>query len=154
MEIIHSKNSTNGSQIDLFESLKGRYQLTSFQMTNNLGNVFTHNNKIYLTVNSIDYEIEIPLGYYTFSQLPNAIQTAIQTATGESISVTGDSNSRKLTFSNDTPFKFNFSTFSNNSASKILGITGNTALATSQISNISCDLKPIKSFFCHIQEDK
>lgn len=153
MEIIHSKNSTNDSIFTLFESLNGWYQLETFQMTNHLGNVFTHNHKIYLNVNDEDYEIDIPIGHYTFSQLPNTLQNIINTATGESFSVTGDSNTRKLTFSNTTPFKFNFSTFSNKSAKNILGITGDTALATSHTSNISCDLNSIKSFFCHVREE-
>lgn len=152
MEIIHSKNSTN-SIFDLFESLNGSYQLKTFQMTNHLGNVFSHNNKIYLNVNDENYEIDIPIGHYTFSQLPNALKNAINTATGETFTITGNSNTRKLTFSNTTPFKFNFLTFTNKSAKNILGITGNTALATSHTSNISCDLNSIKSFFCNVREE-
>ena len=153
MEIIHSKNSTNDNIFNLFESLNGTYQLQTFQMTNHLGNIFLYNQKVYLNVNDEDYKINIPIGHYTFSQLPNAVQNAINTATGESFSVSGNSNTRKLTFSNATPFKFNFLTFTNKSAKNILGITGDTALSTTHTSNIPCDLNSIKSFFCHVNEE-
>ena len=101
----------------------------------------------------VHHEINMTEGHFTFSQLPSMIQTAINNETGESFTVTGNSHTRKLTFTNSNAFQFTFGTNIYNSGQKIIGISGNTTSNTTYTSDICCDLNTIKSFFCEIRED-
>ena len=153
MEIIRSNNTTNNSDYDLFDTLSGKYVLETFLSTNNIYNIQSWNKKIYIYVSGDDYTVDMTEGYFTFSQLPSMVQTVINNTTGESFTVTGNSNSRKLTFNNSNAFYFTFGTNTTNTGKDIVGISGNTTSNTSYTSDISCDLNPIKSFFCEIRED-
>ena len=81
------------------------------------------------------------------------IQTVLNNVTGESFSVTGNSTTKKLTFTNAAAFYFTFGTNTTNTAKDIIGISGNTTSNTTYTSDVCCDLNPIKSFFCEIRED-
>lgn len=154
MEIIQSKNTTNNLDYDLFDTLSGKYVLETFLSTNNIYNIQSWNKKIYLFVDGDNFSIDMTEGYFTFSQLSSMIQTVINNATGESFTVTGNSNTRKLTFSNSNAFYFTFSSNTTNSGKDIIGISGDTTSNTTYTSDVACDLNPIKSFFCEIREDR
>ena len=153
MEIIQSKNSNNNSNYELFDTLSGNYVLETFQVTNNFYNIYSWNKKIYIFVNGNNYEVDMIEGHFTFSQLPSMIQTVLNDATGESFIVNGNSNTRKLTFTNSNGFYFTFGTNTSNSGKNIIGISGNTTSNITYTSDICCDLNTIKSFFCEIRED-
>lgn len=153
MICVRSKNKI-GNIIQLDEQINGDYKLELFTFTNNLYNVNNFNNTLYIFINSQNYVINIPVGYYTYSSIIPILQNSLFSATGNTFNITFDYNTHKFTFSTSTNFQFTFLTNSDNSIGEFLGFDVDTTLDTSTTSNKPVDFNPTKIIFAQIHQDE
>ena len=153
MIVINSKN-TIGNITILDESINGKYKLKLFLTNNNFYNVNDFNKMVYVNVNLTDYQVELTNGFYTPTEFIAHLENKLSSATGEIFTITKNDNTRKFTTTCNVNFSFTFGTNTRNSASKLIGVDGNTTSSTSLVSPYKWDLSPLKVIFCTIHEDK
>ena len=151
--IIIQSSKMIGNIITLDESISGNYQLRLFILNNVLYNVNTFNNVVYLNVNSIDYSIELDVGYYTPTTFIQHLETKLTSQTGETFTITKNDTTQKIISSCSSAFRYTFGTNAKNSASKLIGVDTDTALSLNITSDKTFDLSPIKLLFGNIHQD-
>ena len=150
---LDSSNATN-NVFKLDEKINGKWKLLSFCSTNNIFNVNSTNNQIYLFEDGSDKIAVINPGNYDFNSLKTAITTALNAVATGTFSVTTDDNTNKLTFTNTTNFHFTFASNTTNSANKILGMNQSDGTnALSHESDQPIDLNTYKDIFVNILEN-
>lgn len=144
-------NTATNNDFKLDRPVTGKFKLLSFTCTNNIQNVNEYNNIVYITENSVDYQIELPTGYYDIYDLKSMLEDEIGSMLMGTFSVDLDEQTRKYTFSNTIPFYFKFSTNTSKSARKLLGINAvDTSSSTSYTSDVPVDVNTYKNIFINI----
>lgn len=147
--LITSKDRLSGDINDLVfeckESLEGSYELTFFQMTNNIYNVSTgENDKVYLT-HSVDgvQEITLDKGSYDAADLAVELKAKLDAISAVVYTVSYALTTGKYTISPDSgTLQFTFGTNTSASARKLLGfLEADTLAAASLVSDVPIDLK-------------
>ena len=147
-------NTTSNNTFKLDRPITGKFKLLSFTCTNNIQNVNEYNNIVYITENSVDYQIELPTGYYDIYDLKSMLEDEIGSILMGTFSVDLDENNNKYTFSNTLPFYFTFFTNTSKSARKLLGINAvDTSSSTSYTSDVPVDVNTYKNIFINILQN-
>lgn len=150
--ILRSYDANTGNQYEGSLKLQnideGFYRLLEFSFSNNLYNVNNNNNKVYVAEGVTNHTITLTNGYYTFSELATLLQTEMNDLFSDTISVTYNDNTNKLTISSTGTFGFKFATNTLNSARHLLGFNEvDQSLASSQTSDIPMDINYYKHIF-------
>ena len=154
--LIDSNDLNANNELKFDNKIKGEYELESFVFTNNIYNVDDNNNKVYFNENTSDLTATLTNGYYDETDFRTHLQTQMNAVASGTITITLDSNTNKLTISNDTHnFYFTFATNTSNSARKLLGINATDGTnGMTQTSDNPIDLNTHKCFFVNIQENE
>ena len=151
---LDSRKSVN-NKFTLDAAIEGKWELISFVSTNNIFNVNTNNNKVYLFDGS-DVIATLPVGSYDITDLKTALATAINDVASSTYTVSVDLNTNKYTITNtdDNEFHFTFGSNTTNSARQLLGFNGsNGDNSTTHTSDNPVDLNPHKNLFINICEN-
>jgi hypothetical protein len=148
-----STDITNG-YITTYDPLEGNYQLISLSLTNNIFNINSTNNKIYINENSVDLISTLTEGYYTISNFLTHLSTQLNASCSGTITITLNENTNKITITNSTyNFYLTFGTNTTNSARILLGFNATDGTnAISQTSNNPIDLNTNKYIFMKIEQ--
>lgn len=135
----------------LDKTIGGKYKLISFIFTNNIFNVNDTNNQVYFTDSTTSRVGTLTNGYYDFTDIQSNLQTAMNDASTDTFTVSGDTKTNKLTITSASNFRFTFGTNTTNTSRKLLGFTATDGSNnTTQTSNICVDLNPYKQIFINV----
>lgn len=121
--------------IEIPNGFIGQLSLIEASILLNNFNIVDSNNTIYYTYNSTQYSFDLPIGYYTKSSLPSALNTGF--ATHSDITATYADLNGLLTFTSTGGTDFTLD--SQTEAQKVLGYSG----TLSSISGTAISTKPI-----------
>jgi len=121
---------------EVFKNVIG-FRLVKATVPHSLYNVDNNNNKLKITLVNINYNIEIPEGYYTFKQIGDKLKEVINNEDPVLVNfnVVSSGNSFKYTISNNNNFII---TFEGKSA-ELLGFNGNPLAG---LKNYTSDKQP------------
>lgn len=141
-----SGNDYNGS-LNLQNIDSGWYKLLECSFLDNLYNV-NDNNKVYVNENATPHTITLTNGYYSHSEFTSILSTVMNSAFTDTITVTYNDNTSKLTISSTGDEAFKFATNTLNPTHYLLGMNeSNQTLASLQVSDNPVDLNPRKALF-------
>lgn len=132
------------------ELLDGIYKLIEFSTINSIYNVNNYNNKIYFDESSSSKVATLTNGSYDLSSIVTEIQTQMNSAGGNTYSLSLSSTTNKISFVSTGDFAFTFGSNTNNSARFLLGMNEEDVSpeAESDVSDFTIDISPIKYIFC------
>ena len=148
-------NKATNNIYTLDKKIEGNWRLLTFVCNNNIYNVNDTNNKIYWNEEGADEVATLTNGYYNDTDFISHVATQMNAESPGTITTSFNSNTRKLTITNDSlSFYFTFGTNTSNSARKLLGFNeedGTTGY--SQTSPNPIDLNPYKNVFINIKQN-
>jgi hypothetical protein len=129
--------NTDLFEIELPITFKGSYRLTNCLIPNTFYNVRESNNVIYFNENSTDKQAVLTPSSYSATELATEIKTQMDiVSSGFNIfTITFDTKSGKMTYNSTQSFNFQFGSFLNNSAFRVLGFKQEDSISTTSITS-------------------
>jgi hypothetical protein len=129
------------------------YELDEFIMNNNLYNVNDNNNKVYFDEGGGNLTATLTNGFYYPTDFATELKTQLDSAGGDTYTVTYSSITGKLTIGSTGTFGFQFASNTSNTARYLLGLEKvDQPIASSQLSGV-LDLAPHKALFIKFDDD-
>ena len=123
-------SNSNDCRLTIEPSIRqfNKIELLSFSMPLTQYNITETNNQVYFNVDGNDYTAELTVGSYNACNLPQELKRAMEDISGHQVDIWYDSGLFKFVFTiqSGTVMGFNWNSFQDNTAAKILGFSTST----------------------------